>query len=314
MSFDAQLTPVVPGKRPVRPFRKALLRGVAVLAPPLLTVVILVWVAFTVDQYVLAPVTSVAREAMVSQMADIRKGLPLAPGQPRTALADGQVFRQLDNGSFIPQKVYDNVEKHLDGRPLPPTGKDFYRAYVDNEYLRPWIVIPVFLCVFTLLLYLVGKFLAAGIGRAFWGGLENTINRLPLIRSIYSAVKQFTDFFLTEHEIQFTRVVAIEYPRRGMWIVAFATSDSFLDIAAAANEPVVSVFVPTSPMPMTGFAVTLPRREVLDLNITIDQAIQFIVSCGVVAPPYELQERLRREKLGLEPAADGAAAPSVSST
>ena len=90
-----------------------------------------------------------------------------------------------------------------------------------------------------------------------------------------------------EREIQFNRVVAVQYPREGIWSLGFVTGESLLDICAAANEPVLAVLMPTSPMPATGFVITVRKSEILDLNITLDQAIQFIVSCGVVSPPYE---------------------------
>jgi len=134
------------------------------------------------------------------------------------------------------------------------------------------------------MLYLLGKFLAAGVGRFFWMQFERLINRLPVIRNVYSSVKQVTDFMFSEREIEYTRVVAVEYPRKGVWTVAMVTGDSLLDIRSAANEPVMSVLIPTSPMPFTGFTVTVKKSETIDLNITIDQAFQFIVSCGVVAP------------------------------
>ena len=83
---------------------------------------------------------------------------------------------------------------------------------------------------------------------------------------------------------------AVEYPRRGLWSIGFVTGESMLDITAAANEPVLSVLIPTSPMPVTGFTITVRKSEAVDLNITIDQAIQFVVSCGVVIPPQQIQK------------------------
>ena len=275
------------------PVRKAIFRGLAVLAPPLLTIVIFVWVGKTVEDYVLDPVTGAVREAIVARISDIRHE-PLVPLGTDTLTVDGRTYARVakDSANFIPGEVYEKVRSSVAGRQLPKSGKDFYRAYVDVTYLRPWIVIPVFLSLFILVLYLLGKFLAAGIGRALWNALEHSITRVPLVRSVYSAVKQVVDFFFGEREAEFTRVVAIEFPRRGMWILGFAVSESFLDISAAANEPVIAVFVPTSPVPMGGFVVHLPRREVIDMNINVDQALQFIVSCGVVSPPLELQEKM----------------------
>jgi uncharacterized membrane protein len=92
---------------------------------------------------------------------------------------------------------------------------------------------------------------------------------------------------LTEREIEFNRVVAVQYPRKGIWSIGFVTGESMADIRAAANEPVLSVLMPTSPMPVTGFTVTVMKSEAVDLNVTVDQAIQFIVSCGVVVPKHQ---------------------------
>jgi uncharacterized membrane protein len=159
---------------------------------------------------------------------------------------------------------------------------------VQIEYLKPWIVIPSFLAVFVAVLYFLGRFLAAGMGRWMWATCESVIHRLPVIRNVYSSVKQVTDFVFSEQSIEFNRVVAVEYPRRGIWSVGFVTGESMLDIRSAANEPVLSVLMPTSPMPMTGFTITVRKSETIDLDLTIDQAIQFVVSCGVVIPSQQI--------------------------
>ena len=138
--------------------------------------------------------------------------------------------------------------------------------------------------MFLLVSYILGKFVAAGVGRMLVNWAEVLIQRLPLVSNVYGSVKQVTDFVLTEREIEFNRVVAIEYPRKGIWSIGFVTGEGMADIRAAANEPVLSVLMPTSPMPVTGFTVTILKSEAIDLNITVDQAVQFIVSCGVVVP------------------------------
>jgi uncharacterized membrane protein len=151
-------------------------------------------------------------------------------------------------------------------------------------------VLPLFLSVFLLILYFLGKFVAAGVGRFFVGLGESLIRRLPLISNVYSSVKQVTDFVFSEREIEFNRVVAVQYPRKGIWSVGFVTGESMVDIAAVANEPVMSVLIPNSPVPVTGVTITIRKSEAVDLNITVDQAIQFIVSCGVVVPPQQVQQ------------------------
>ncbi len=285
-----KLTPTPKSAPPTRHFRTAVVQGLATLFPPLLTVVILVWVISTTQQYVLVPVSAGAREALVWLSADIRQDVPGANPAERTAVQQGRTYYRLDDGSYVPKQVYDRVVQNAEGESLPQTGKAVYRRYVELTYLRPYYAVPFFLAVFILFLYLLGKSMAAGIGSFFWGRLERGIHRLPLVRSVYSAVKQVTDFFFSEQQMKFTRVVAVEYPRTGMWSIAFVTSEGFQAIRAASNEPLVGVFIPTSPMPMTGYALTVRKSEVVDLHMTIDEAIQFIVSCGLVIPTGELKQ------------------------
>ena len=277
------------------PFRRAVLRGLGVLLPPLLTIVIFLWVGNTVNTYLLSPLESFTRQLLIRhyrgdiysqkevQQNEIRDGKDANAMRP---------YQPMPNELLVPSAYYDYVEEHV-GKPTPQTSADeLIRTYVDRRYLPPYIVIPTFLCVFILILYLLGKFLAAGVGRIFWNQFERAINRLPLVRNVYSSVKQVTDFMFSEPRLEYTRVVAVEYPRKGVWTVAFLTGESLLDIRGAANEPVVSVLIPTSPMPFTGFTVTVKKSETIDLNITMEQAFQFIVSCGVVVPPQQLADAL----------------------
>ena len=168
---------------------------------------------------------------------------------------------------------------------VPSTGNEVYQRYVEARFLRPEIVIPVFICIFVLLLYVLGKFLAGEIGGLFdWGILH-----LPLVRKVYSAVKQVTDFVFGENEfVEYKRVVAIEYPRPGLWSVGLVMGEAVSDVSAAANEPCVTVMLPTSPALFTVKPVMLPKSKTYDLDMTIDQALQFVISCGVVAPAKQL--------------------------
>ncbi|MCH2114441.1 MAG: DUF502 domain-containing protein [Pirellulales bacterium] len=281
-------------RRALDPFRRAVLRGLAVLLPPLLTIVILLWVGNTVANYLLEPFEGFARRLLLAHFqSEIVSTDSLPPDQigDRSSEALALPFQRIEDGFAVPTD-YVNFVRRETGRPLPPTANELVKAYVECRFLRRHIVIPIFLCVFILVLYLLGKFLAAGVGRFFWMQFERIINRLPLIRNVYSSVKQVTDFMFSEREIEYTRVVAIEYPRKGIWTLAMVTGESLLDVRCAANEPVLSVLVPTSPMPFTGFTVTVKKSETVDLNITIDQAFQFIVSCGVVVPPQQIAEAL----------------------
>ncbi len=277
--MTARTTGTFKKRRPAGPIRTAVIRGLTVVLPPLLTIVIFLWIAGTINGYVLEPLTRLARDTIVWSIADIRTAAELSPSQR-------ELYVEVQNGKtkYVPRQVYAFVHEHKQVESMPASAKDVYRRYVELRFLQPYQVIPYFLCGFILVLYLLGKFMAGAAGRLFWGNIERGINRLPLVRNVYSSVKQVSDFIFANHEIQYSRVVAVEWPRKGIWCVALATGSSLQEIRTAAGEEVLSVLIPTSPMPMTGFTVTVKKSETVDLDISIDQAIQFIVSCGVVAP------------------------------
>ena len=291
--------PVEKSTTTLDPFRRAVLRGLGVLLPPLLTIVIFLWVGNTVNNYLLEPLESLTRELLIRHFhGDVRNPKGIADSQIRdgTDAHAMRPYQRMSDDLLVPSAYYDYVEEQ-GIRPLPQRSDEVVRDYVNLRFLSPYIVIPTFLCVFLLILYLLGKFLAAGVGRLFWIQIERVIHRLPLVRNVYSSVKQVTDFMFSEREIEYTRVVAVEYPRKGIWTVAFVTGESLLDICGAANEPVLSVLIPTSPMPFTGFTVTVKKSETIDLNLTMEQAFQFVVSCGVVVPPQQLADALAAREL-----------------
>lgn len=277
----------------IQSFRRALLRGLGLVAPPLLTILILIWVLSSVQNYVLTPVEATARYFVSMAIRDVHRTMPDAQPGDETAMLHNTVYHQTPNGDWIPASVYNLVDENLHDQPLPYSGAAFYQEYVQLRFLRRQITIPALLCIFVLLLYFTGKFVAIGVGRILWTASERQIlHRLPIVRNVYSSVKQVTDFLLNERELEFTRIVAVEYPRKGIWSLGFVTSESLLDIRSVANEPVMTVLIPTSPMPATGFTVNVKKSETVDLNITLDQALQFIVSCGVVVPEHQMTREM----------------------
>jgi uncharacterized membrane protein len=286
----------------LRPFRRAVVRGLAVILPPLLTIVIFVWVGSTIHSYVLQPVQNGAQHLLVWAIDDGVSELPNVPADVYLfKTTNGEQYHRLPklpeghtNPYWVPETIYELVTRpnNLHGQPIPTSRRAMLQRYVDLRWLTPQIVVPVFTCIFILAMYLLGKFLAARMGRLVWGGLEKVIDRLPLIRNVYGSVKQVTDFIFSESNVEYTRVIAVEYPRKGIWSLGLVTGESMLDIASAANEPVLSVLIPTSPAPFTGYTITIRRSEALDLNITIDQAFQFVVSCGVVVAPQQMEKML----------------------
>lgn len=292
----------------LRPFRQAVLRGLGVVLPPLLTVVIFLWVAGTIQQYALEPVTIGARNVMAlywasqdaKKLADpavekqIEEIAALTGAKPSSlSLPSGEEYDLSPAGLYLPREVLQTVKAdNPAGVVLSANPHSIYERYAELRYLTPRRVVPLFLCVFVLLLYLLGKFLAAGMGRVMWNLLERGVYRLPLVRNVYDSVKQVTDFMFDDREIEYTRVVAVEYPRKGVWSLGFVTGESLADIRSATGEPMLSMMIPSSPMSVTGYTVTVPKSETIDLNLTMDEALQFVISCGVVVPAHQVQGKL----------------------
>jgi uncharacterized membrane protein len=305
----------------IGPFRRALLRGLGVVLPPLLTVLVFLWAWGMIDTYILTPSERIAGQLIVWSIRDIKSGVPdgadiyrTEPGGPIAAFEfRGKKYVPVGKtGKWIPESVQAIVDANLrENWTAPATAAGYYDYFVKVQYLRRERTVPLFLALFLLVLYLTGKFMAAGVGRFVWRVGEGIVQRMPIVRNVYSAVKQITDYFFNEHEVQFLRVVAVEWPRKGLWTIAFVTGESFRDIKDAAGEPILSLLVPTSPMPATGFTCTVLKSETIELELTVDQALQFIVSCGVVVPPHqqwaskqEAEEDIRRQVLGIAPADD----------
>jgi uncharacterized membrane protein len=285
--------------RSFNPFRIATLRGIGIVLPPLLTIIIFIWIWNTLDRAILTPIESVAHRTIlyfvdetlnndaVKKLAAEGKGRFDSYENERVYIDQRNVpFVQLKS-KWIPYTVYDVARDHAASEPLVSSA-DYYSRYIQVTYLKRHLLIPAFLAMFVALLYLLGKLLAIGLGRMIYNYFERLVNRVPIIRNVYSSVKQVTDFaFSDKPEVQFNRVVAVEYPRREMWVLAFVTGEGMSELTKVVGEPMITVLVPTSPMPATGFSIMVPKSQTVDLEISIDQAIQYCVSCGVVVPAHQ---------------------------
>ena len=278
--------------------RRAVLRGLGVVLPPLLTIVVLIWAWNAIENYVLAPVESGFRQAIAWQIAETYSEVPAGAIVDETVerskrgfTYDGTVFVPAPTGRrYLPDYVVARVNESVDDwsdREFPQTANAYWHRYIELQYMPRSVVVPVFMIVFLTLLYFLGRLFTGGIGRWFVTTFDAAILRIPVVNKVYGSVKQITDFAFDDRPIEFNRVVAIQYPREGIWSLGFVTGNSLREISEAAGEPMLSVLMPTSPMPMTGFTVTIRRSEAIDMDLTIDEAIQFIVSCGVVVPPQQ---------------------------
>lgn len=142
--------------------------------------------------------------------------------------------------------------------------------------------------IFTLLiLFFTGLLVTNFLGRKIVNLWERMLARIPLIRSIYSAVKQVVHALVQPTGSSFRKVLLVEYPRRGIWSIAFQTSDQFTD--TPHPEEVVTVFIPTTPNPTSGFLTIIPKADTHELNMSVEEALRMVISLGVVMP-----ERMHR--------------------
>lgn len=115
----------------------------------------------------------------------------------------------------------------------------------------------------------------------YWEGL---LGRIPIVRSIYSSVKQVSDTILSPSGQAFRRAMLVQYPRRGVWTIGFLTGAPADEVRRHVDVDMISVFVPTTPNPTSGFFLMMPRSETIELNMSVDQALKYVVSMGVAAP------------------------------
>ncbi|KTC93954.1 DUF502 domain-containing protein [Legionella cincinnatiensis] len=115
-----------------------------------------------------------------------------------------------------------------------------------------------------------------------WG--ESILSKIPLVRSIYKTVKQVINAVVSTNSEAFRKVVIIEYPRKGLWSIAFQTGTANSPINDKIKDTLISVFIPTTPNPTSGFLMMIPKRDVVELDMSIDEALKFIISLGVMPP------------------------------
>ena len=149
----------------------------------------------------------------------------------------------------------------------------------------------------TLLIILTTGLLAANfIGQRLVGWWEDLLARIPVVNSIYNSVKQVSDTLFSSSGNAFRKALLIQYPRQGTWTIAFLTGVPGGDVVNHLQGDYVSVYVPTTPNPTSGFFLMLPRREVIELKMEVDVALKYIISMGVVAPQARTKVRRNSNK------------------
>jgi uncharacterized membrane protein len=141
--------------------------------------------------------------------------------------------------------------------------------------------------VFLVFATLVGWLAKGLIGRSFIKYAENLVNRMPVVRSFYSGIKQIAETVFAQQERSFEKACMIEYPRKGIWAIGFISTTAKGEIAErnSSEGPMVSVFVPTTPNPTSGFLLFFPKADIVELDMSIEDAAKLVISAGLVYPP-----------------------------
>ncbi|MBT3340709.1 MAG: DUF502 domain-containing protein [Planctomycetes bacterium] len=179
--------------------------------------------------------------------------------------------------TFLMDKVIGRVESLV--RLLPGCGP---------TEMSDLIVTSISAVALLLIILLMGIWFSGFLGRRLYDVFERMLARLPFLGSIYPYIKQVTEFFFGEEKkVTFQRVVALPYPREGLYSFAFLTGSSLRSLNNATGRELVSVFVPSSPMPATGYTLFVPPEDLIEINMTVEEALRAIVSGGVLVPEHE---------------------------
>jgi len=168
------------------------------------------------------------------------------------------------------------------GRIVPPS--------IIEHYL-PFGLPGIGLIVMLAILTLIGFVTAGFAGRAMVRVGERFLSRMPVVRSVYGTLKQIFETVLNQSSRSFREVVLVEYPRRGIAAIGFVTGPTQGEVQERTDEDLVNIFLPTTPNPTSGFLLFVPRKDLIHLDMTVEEGIKLVISGGIVTPKSPLEER-----------------------
>ena len=175
-------------------------------------------------------------------------------------------------GTWPGKRILDMVlEVDVDGRSRQDLAQILDQAYRSAPWLEPLIGFTV---AFGLV-FVAGFILATLVGKRFLGIFERAMTHFPVVKIIYPYARQVVEFFMREKTVKFHTVIAIEYPRRGLYSLGFVTGLGLKDLNRATSGTFINVFIPSSPTPVTGYVIFVPVEDAIPLRLTVDQAIRF---------------------------------------
>jgi uncharacterized membrane protein len=252
-------------------FRRFFLRGLVVLLPTVLTLWLVVKAYQFVDNSFAEPINQGVRLGIVRATPHLDR---------------------LEQ-SFEPTlEAVEAEESKLRLAGTKPPEANVIRSRLRRENVRAWwdahwYMDFIGLVVAIVAVYIAGRLLGGFFGRRIYRKIEQVITSLPVFKQVYPYIKQIVDFLFNDDKaMQFNRVVVVEYPRKGIWSVGFQTGGAMRAVAEQSGES-VTVFIPSSPTPFTGYTITVPASEVRELPISVEEALRFAVSGGVLVPEHQ---------------------------
>ena len=164
---------------------------------------------------------------------------------------------------------------------LPP-------RYNPNTYL-PFHIPGLGIILTVALILFVGLVTANFVGKRLLDGIESLFSRIPLVRTVYTGAKEIVQTFILDRPSQFRQVVLVEYPRKGIYCIAFVTGSPRGELASKIDGDFLNLFIPTTPNPTSGFYILVPREETIPLDITIEDAFKLIMSAGMSRPARQIE-------------------------
>lgn len=242
------------------------LRGLGVVLPSVLTLWLLATAFRFVDGNIAQPINAGLRLGLagVASSSDLEQ---FRPSAEEIATEQERAERLRIDGS------QDSARWRL------------VRENVENWWNARWYLDLAGLVLALMAVYTLGRLVGGYLGRRLLAAFESGLVAVPGIRQVYPALKQIVEFLFggERKKLSFSRVVLVEYPRPGIWSMGLVTGDAAAPIQKAAGDS-VTVFMPSSPTPFTGWTVTVPRADVREVEMTIDEALRYLVSAGVVVP------------------------------
>ncbi len=181
--------------------------------------------------------------------------------------------------------INDNIIHYVNASVQVILKKSGFHRLIEGSAILMWFFDYALGFILTLVFIgLVGVMVGTLLGKRVWAAFESRVTQVPLVRYVYPFIREVTDVVFTGPKAAFSSVVIVEYPRKGIWSLGFVTGQGIPAVEAAARKKVVTVFLPASPTPMTGYIIFVPEDEVARLDISVDDAFRLIMSGGVIVP------------------------------